>query len=284
MNRNSRHRILLVDIEQEGIAIRHHRLPDAHDSAISNLSAKRPSLCLRMPRDHACGLLPIGPRGTKWTISKVAIARTIEAAVKATGERDFSPGEWIIVIGCRSDPLLMFQRQFDAALSTIEALVELEPAFLVLQTRSPLALLTTPLLSARKERTMVTIAVEAIGKTAEADRKIRQTGGEDALAVCRTLRSVGIATLLQACPPAYETSLRRYAENLIGCSDYLYAADRQELTGGLRGLRPSPSCARFRRLLASLKPEHLGQTIVIPDPESAWLRTLRYIDDASLAA
>ncbi len=121
-----------------------------HLSQFSNQSRDRDSLSLSLSEsipDSADSVL----RGA----TVVTLVETLRGS--ARGERLTNLS---IILGFHSDPFDAAFHRLSLALETIEAIVSAQPASLVIQTRSPLILLASPLLRSKQTKITVVLPLE----------------------------------------------------------------------------------------------------------------------------
>jgi DNA repair photolyase len=106
-----------------------------------------------------------------------------------------------LILGSQCDLFLPELRMFDLALKTVEVMASRELGELWIQTRSPLVILTTPLLRARRQKCGFTIAFEpSMTQTTTALPKLSER-----LAIATTLQSLGFRLKAQlALAPKYD--------------------------------------------------------------------------------
>lgn len=105
-----------------------------------------------------------------------------------------------LVVGIETDPLYPFVGKFEVMVKCFEAIAEAPPAFLTIQTRSPLVVLALPLLKRLASCLKVVFAVEAINDSINQQYTPHLSRPSERITAARTLHRFGIDVLLQVAP------------------------------------------------------------------------------------
>jgi len=132
----------------------------------------------------------------------------------------------VIYFGVTSDPFFPFAGKFDASIRFLQLFERYTPGLLVVQTRSPLVVITMPVLRKLGEHAVVTIGVE----TPLEEEAQRYTPGlpkvEERLRAACALRRFGVEVTLQVHPLLpygdWKLDAFAFAKILVEHADYLH--------------------------------------------------------------
>jgi hypothetical protein len=130
---------------------------------------------------------------------------------KTANEEDLDLAGTTVILGCNSDPFLPFQGKFDTSLKIVEYLARLRPALLCVQTRSPLVVLTLPILKALGQHVVANISLETRQDALNNHSRLGLPRPSERIKAAKILSKAGVPVLLQVVPPSTETDLAGYA-------------------------------------------------------------------------
>lgn len=158
----------------------------------------------------------------------------------------------VLYFGVLSDPFFPFEGKFDASMKFLSLFKKFDPGLLVLQTRSPLAVISMPVLRGLGNKIMVTVPIESPLE----DVVNRYTPGlprvEERLSMIRTLRKFGVKVNLQIAPMLpygeWRADARAFAELIAEHSDYVSIRSIVDVHGGSeRRLKSDPVALRLAK-------------------------------------
>lgn len=188
--------IFVIDVDQHEVAM--EVITD-----VSNPRELHDRLLLKIP-DLAKNPAGAPAGGSLWPQFLLLLEKT-------AGEKDLDLSNTVIVLGSNSDPFLPFQGKFDTSLKIVEYLARLKPALLCIQTRSPLVVLTLPILKALGQHAAVNISLETRQEGQNSGSSLVLPRPSERIKAARILRKAGVPVLLQVAPPSTETDLAGYA-------------------------------------------------------------------------
>ena len=109
-------------------------------------------------------------------------------------------GEFIAILGCNEDPFFPFEGKFEASLKALELIALAKPKRIIIQTRSPLAVLALPLIKSLGERVVVRIAFEAASDAIQSTHFPELPRISERMKFARALIALGVRTELQLSP------------------------------------------------------------------------------------
>lgn len=105
-----------------------------------------------------------------------------------------------LVVGIETDPLYPFVGKFEVMVRCFELIADCPPAFLTIQTRSPLIVLALPLLKRLAAKLKVVFAIEAINDSLNQQYTPHLARPSERITAARTLHRFGIDVQLQVAP------------------------------------------------------------------------------------
>jgi hypothetical protein len=152
------------------------------------------------PEDHSLGLLLSDSQfdSTARTFREDPVATIRKTLIDLEHLKLLS--ETSIVFGFKSDPFHPYKQKFDSALQIIELFSIYKPKKVTIQTRSSLILLALPVLKSMGDSLLVTIALESTSDVMNKRYTPLLPRPSERIKAARTLRSLGIHTLLQVAP------------------------------------------------------------------------------------
>ncbi len=241
--------LLLVDIDPSG-ALQTHQL------RFANLSATQVSTLLTL-RHRSEKRTPFTTRSQRRGNGDFGLARLMQDALsKITRDR------CLVVLGSSFDPFSAAGSRFQLGVEVVKLIAKAQPAALCIQTSSPLVMLVTPILRSLGNRAAVTMAIQA-GTSHTGLAKQNSVRPEDQLETTKTLRSVGIRTVLQLAPILEGESVKTYTRVVIESADFVtiaYAYANSRLCDQVR--------AELIRQAPHMLLEHIGQVWAEPVLES----------------
>lgn len=137
-------------------------------------------------------------------------------------------GTSTIYFGTSTDPFHPFEGKFDASMKFLQLFERYTPGMLVVQTRSPLIVLTMPILKKLGKRAAVTIAIETPLEESVKKYTPHLPRVEERLRVANALRRLGVEVSLQVSPLLpygdWKADADAFAEVLDTHGDYIHLA------------------------------------------------------------